>query len=104
MPIQLTAYERRDNTDRRAMGNKALEICRIVRTTEGIRSARFYWYGTETVVFLMEGETAALDAPGGERPEYGQAGFDLADMAKNILSWRLIEPRAGEDAYRAAGR
>jgi len=105
MPIQMGAWERRDNADRRAMGNTALELCRILRKRDGITSSRFYWYGTETIVVLTEGEAAALDTPSQGAPaDYARVGFALADMARNILNWRLADPRTGEETYRQAGR
>ena len=105
MPIQLIIWERRDNGDRETMGNTALEVCRIFRARDGITSARFYWSGSERVVFLTEGEAAALDTPGQAAPaEYGRAALVYADNARLTLSIRLTEPRASVDAYRAAGR
>jgi hypothetical protein len=105
MPIQLTIYERRDNGDREAMGNAALEACRIARKREGITSARFYWTGTETVVFLFEGEAAALNAPFTAAPaDATRLAFTLADNARMTLNIRLAEPRDAVQTYRAAGR
>lgn len=62
MPIQLSVWERRDNGDRETMGNIALELCRITRRLKGITSSRFYWYGSESIVFLNEGEAAAFSS------------------------------------------
>jgi len=102
MPIQLGIWERRDNADRRELGNTALQLCRIIRKRDGITSSKFYWYTLDTVVILTEGETAALDAPG--TAESARALFDLGDLARVTKYWRLGEPRAGEETYRAAGR
>jgi hypothetical protein len=105
MSIQLTVYERRDNGDREVMGNTALELCRIMRRLKGITSARFYWYGTESVVFLAEGETAALNTVGQAAPaDYFRLGFVLADNARVTLNMRLVDPRESIQTYRAAGR
>lgn len=105
MPIQLTVMERRDNADRRELGNTVLALCRAARARDGITSSKFYWYWTDTIVVVTEGETAALDAPGTAAPEeYARAGFALADMARLVMNWRLAEPRAGEETYRRAGR
>ena len=105
MPIQLMIWERRDNGDRETMGDTALEVCRIIRSRDGITSARFYWSGSETTVFLFEGEAAALDTPGQAAPaEYGRAGLVYADNARLIRNIRLTEPRVALETYRAAGR
>ncbi|MBW2142412.1 MAG: hypothetical protein JRG97_15365, partial [Deltaproteobacteria bacterium] len=69
---------------------------------EGVHSSKFYWYGPDTIVFLTEGETVTFDAPGG--PDSTRAAFAIADLAKLIMNWRLIDPRTGEEAYRRAGR
>ena len=102
MPIQLWVLERRDGADRNDLGNTALEACRVARAREGIRSARFYWYGPDTIVLLTEGDAAALDAPASA--DGAKAAFAMADMARLVMNWRLVEPRAGEETYRRAGR
>ena len=102
MPIQLTVLERRDNVNRDVLGNSALAMCRSIRSRDGIRSSRFYWYGPDTVVILTEGEAAALNAPVDEA--YAHARFELADLAKMTMNWRLVEPKTGVEAYRLAGR
>ena len=105
MPISIGIWERRDNGDREAMGNTALELCRIIRRRDGITSARFYWSLSETMVFLIEGEAVALDTPGQAAPaEYSRAGLAFADNARQVLNIRLAEPREALGTYRAAGR
>jgi hypothetical protein len=102
MPIQLIVLERRDSVDRDVLGNATLAMCRSVRSREGIRSSRFYWYGPDTVVIFTEGEAAALNAPIDEA--YARARFELADLAKMTMNWRLVEPKTGVEAYHLAGR
>lgn len=94
MPIQLTIYERRDNGSREAIGNTALELCRIARKREGITSARYYWTG-DSVAFLYEGDANAINSPYTEAQmeEYGRAAFVLMDNARITLNLRLIEAR-----------
>ncbi len=107
MPIQLQVWERRDSADRNALGNTALDLCRISRAVDGIRSSRFYWNGADNVVFLTDGETAALDTlgdPAKVTADQARALFALADLANATLSMRLGEPRAGAEAYSRAGR
>jgi hypothetical protein len=102
MPIQLIILERRDNADREDLGNAAFAMCRAMRANKGIRSSRFYWYGADTVVILTEGENEALDAP--FDAENARAAFDLTDLARMTMNWRLIEPRTGVETYKSAGR
>ena len=105
MPIQLAIWERRDNGRRETMGNIAFELCRLRRKSMGISSARFFWSGPDEIVFLVEGETAALDTPDPKiLTDYAWLGFILADQAREILNKRLIDPRAGLETYRTAGR
>ena len=105
MPIQLMICERRDNGDREAMGNTALELCRIIRRRDGIAAARFYWSGSENIVFLTEGEATALDTPAQAAPaDYARSAFVLADNARITLNMRLAEPRDALQTYRSAGR
>ena len=105
MPIQLSIWERRDNGDREVMGNTALAICRFERTTNGITSAKFYWSGSERIVFLTEGEGPALSGIGESYPpDYYKAGFVLADNARVTMNLRLTDPRESLETYRAAGR
>ena len=105
MPVQLNIYERRDNGDREAMGNSALQMTRIAKAREGIQSSRFYWHRVDTVVMISEGKAEALSSPGTAAPaDFARAGFDMADNARETLNWRLSDPRASEETYRAAGR
>jgi hypothetical protein len=107
MPIQLQVWERRDNGNREGMGNASIELCRIVRKVKGITSCRFYWSGTEIIVSLTEGETAALNdfgLSGDQLAKFNQLLFTLADNAKWTLNLRLVEPRDAVASYRSAGR
>ena len=107
MPIQFQVWERRDSADRNGLGNAALDLCRTSRAVEGIRSSRFYWNGTDAVVFLTDGETEALNNLGDGAKvtaDRARALFTLSDLAKATLSMRLAEPRAGEEIFRRAGR
>jgi hypothetical protein len=107
MPIQLSVWERRDNGNREALGNAALEACRIVRKVKGITSCRFYWSGSEYIVVLTEGETAALNGTGysaDQLAKYNKLGLIVADNAKQTLNLRLTEPRDALASYRSAGR
>ncbi|HEY41268.1 MAG TPA: hypothetical protein G4O18_05355 [Dehalococcoidia bacterium] len=105
MPIEISIWERRDNGDREVMGNTSVELCRIVRGRDGIRSAKFYWSGSERVVSIIEGETEALNAPATAAPaDYARLAFTLADNARNLMTLRLGEPRDALQTYRAAGR
>jgi hypothetical protein len=105
MPIQLMVWERRDSGNREAMGNTAVEMCRIARKNKGMTSSRFYWSGMESIVFLNEGETAALDVPGAAAPaDFWRLAFTLADNARMTLNMRLAEPRDALQTVRAAGR
>ncbi len=105
MPIQLAIWERRDNGRRETMGNVAFELCRLRRKSMGISSARFFWSGPDEIVFLVEGETAALDAPDLKiLADYAWLGFILADQARQTLNKRMIDPRTALETYRSAGR
>lgn len=102
MPNELWIFERRDDTNREALGNAALTMCRAWRAREGIRSARFYWHQADTVVLWIEAEEGGFNSPAGA--DYLRAGFELADLARTTLYLRMTEPRTGEEQYRAAGR
>jgi len=107
MPIQFQVWERRDSGNRETMGNAALEMCRIWRKAKGITISRFYWYGTDSIAFLTEGEAAALSNPGfpaDQLTKFGQQGFIIADNARQTLNMRLVEPRDAVASYRTAGR
>ncbi len=101
--IEITVFERRDNTDRVAFGNAALAFCRAIRAIEGITSAKFYWYPADSIVFIAEGERDALDKLN-DNDDYLRALFEVSDMARRVQIMRLIEPRAGQDNYQRAGR
>jgi hypothetical protein len=105
MPIQLNILERRDGGSRETMGNTALELCRLVRKNKGITSARFYWSGSEDIVFWVEGEASALDNPDpATLADYSRLLFTLADNARMTLTKRLADQKTSLQTYRNAGR
>jgi hypothetical protein len=105
MPIQLSIWERRDGGRRETIGTTALELCRLRRKSEGIHSARFYWSGSDEIVFLVEGEAAALDNLDQKTlADYAWLGLILADHARPTLTKKLSEPRDALQTYRTAGR
>lgn len=99
MAIQITRWERRDNADRDALGHAALNHCRAVRATEGMRSARFYWANTDTIAVLADAESQEVfDRP--PTPDGAKAAFALSDLARPVGMERWMEPGAGEQAFR----
>jgi hypothetical protein len=107
MAIQISIWERRDNGSREIMGSIALELCRILRKKSGINSARFYWAGSEEIMFLCEGEESALDSIPRVLdwgPEYAKLAFALADIARLTLNKQLITPQTAAQNYQLAGR
>ncbi|MFC1886776.1 hypothetical protein ACFLZM_06950 [Thermodesulfobacteriota bacterium] len=102
MPIDFSIWERRDGSDRRALGEAAFAFCRAIRSRDGIISSRFYWYRTDKVVFWTEGDEGAFGAQ--PDAEIAKAGFALADLSREVMHCRFSEPRLGEEAYRTAGR
>jgi len=103
MALQVSWWERRDAADRDALGSAALAHCRALRATEGMRSARFYWLGPDTLVLVEEVES--LDIPA-EAVQTDQARtlFVLADLARRTHAERWQDPGQGEAFYRLAGR
>ncbi len=101
--VEITVYERRDNTDRAAFGNAALASCRALRAIEGITSAKFYWYYADSIVFMAEGEQDALDKLGNNE-NYVRAFFEFSDMSRQVQIMRLIDPRTGQERYQRSGR
>ena len=102
MPIQLFMFERRDATDREDFGNAAYAACKAARAQEGVVSSRFFWADADTIVFLTEGSGEALDSQ--PTVDYMKALYELADKARLTMNQRLLDPRAGVDNYRRAGR
>ncbi len=102
MAIQLTRWERRDNADRNALGNAALEACRASRRVEGTQSCRFYWSSTDGIAILWEAESPLVfDQP--PTADQARAIFQLDDLAHPLAMERWADPRTGQDAYRLAG-
>ncbi len=103
MAMQVSWWERRDQADRDALGRAALEHCRALRTSEGLRSARFYWLGPDTLVLVEEVES--LDVPSETmQPDQARTLFALADLARQTRYERWQDPGQGEAFYRLAGR
>jgi hypothetical protein len=106
MPYRMYMWERRDNGDRNIMAVSSLTACRIMRKTDGISSAKFYWVGLDSIAMLVEGTNEALNTPfAGSAPgEAAKSNFDMADNARFTMDIRLIDAKAGEDAAKNAGR
>ena len=103
MAMQVSWWERRDPADRDALGRAALDHCRALRASEGMRSARFYWIGPDSLVLVEEVDS--LDIPS-EAMQADQARtlFALADLAQRTRFERWQDPGSGEAFYRLAGR
>jgi hypothetical protein len=103
MAMQVTYWERRDQADRDAVGRAALVYCRAARGQEGVREARFYWLGPDTLVVAEDVES--LDVPSTSvTPDQARALFALADLARRTGQERWQDPGRGEAFYRLAGR
>ncbi len=101
--IEITVFERRDNTSRTAFGNAALASCRAIRAIEGITSAKFYWYPADSIVFMAEGERDALDKLA-DNDNYLRTFLEVSDMGRRVQIMRLIDPRTGQETYQRTGR
>jgi hypothetical protein len=103
MAMAVSWWERRDQADRNALGAAALAHCRALRETPGMRSARFYWLGPDTVVLVEDVES--LDVPSEELAvEQSRTFFALADLARQTRQQRWQDPAQGETFYRLADR
>ena len=103
MAMQVSWWERRDHADRDAFGQAALAHCRALRGQEGMRSARFYWLGPDTMVLVEDVES--LDIPSaGLTPDQARTLFALADLARQTRRERWQDAGRGEAFYRLAGR
>jgi hypothetical protein len=102
MPLQIAAFDRRDNADRADLGNAAFAFCKSVRASDGVNSSKFYWYGADTIVIITDAETSYFESPA--HPDVAKNGFALTDLARMTLNWRLADPRAGQETYQKAGR
>jgi hypothetical protein len=103
MAITISRWTRRDNASIAALGDAAYQLCRATRTNAEIRSSRFYWVNSDTVVIQSEADSfEAFERRGS--PEEGKAVFALIDLARPAGTERWMEPRAAEEAYRLAGR
>src|SRR5215207_4124093 len=103
MALQVSWWDRRDQTDRDTLGRAALAHCRALRAGEGLRSARFYWLGPDTLVLVEDVES--LDIPSeGMTPDQAQTFFALADLARQTRYERWQDPGSGEAFYQLARR
>ena len=101
MAMQVSWWERRDHADRDALGHAALAHCRALREVEGMRSARFYWLGPDTLVLVEDVES--LDVPSTAlTADQAHTLFALADMARRTRQERWQDAGRGEAFYRLA--
>ncbi len=102
MPLFVTKYERRDGTDRDALGRAALTLCRANRAIEGVRNSRFYWANTDTVAVLTDAEAGSYGQGSGTPPtaDGAKAFFGMADLARQVSDETWGEAAAGEEVYR----
>lgn len=109
MPIAMFKAARYPSTDRVDLAKAAFTWCQSVRSVEGAR-ARFFWDGPNDVGFLIEAEsmsalmTATANADSGVPAELTTAMLALADLAAPERPTYWVDPKAGEEVYRQAGR
>lgn len=103
MPLSISRWERRDNSDRDAFARAALDLCRAWRAEDGVRGARFYWASADTLVTMLDAESPEVfdRQPNAMR---GRALFALSDLARNLGNERWGDARTGEEAFHIAGR
>jgi hypothetical protein len=99
--IDVTHWERRSDADREALGKSALALTQAMRSS-GATDARFYWSGPDTVVVQVDVGERMTEAP--PSPEAARALFAMGDLARQSHRELWMAPRAGEQAYRSAGR
>ncbi len=103
MAMQVSWWERRDAADRDGLGRAALDYCRAARGQPGVRSARFYWLGPDTLVLVEDVES--LDIPSTSlTADQARTLFALADRAHQRHRERWQDPTVGETFYRLADR
>jgi len=104
MPLFLSKHERRDNADRDAMARAALDLCRVTRARDGVRSARFYWVNTDTIGLIVDAEAGSFGQGSAQTgsPAEAKAMFAFSDLARGTSSETWGEAGAGEQLYRAA--
>lgn len=104
MPLHLSKWERRAGSDRDMFGNAALNLCRVARSVDGVRSARFYWANADTVGFAVDAEPGAWGTGSAAPPNADQAKamFALSDLARQTSAETWGEAGAGEAMYRSA--
>lgn len=100
MPMYFSRYERRDGSDRDAMAKAALQLCRAVRSEEGVRDARFFWANWDTIVTLFNAEMGVLgpDARVSSAAR-ARASRELTDLARLTAHEVWGEAGMAEEAY-----
>jgi hypothetical protein len=103
MAIIVNHWSRRDGASMEKLGQAAYELCRTSRAAQGLRSSRFYWVNSDTIVIQSEADSfEALDRP--PTPELAKAVFALSDLARADATERWMDPRDATETYRRAGR
>jgi hypothetical protein len=102
MPLHVTKHERRDGADRNEFGKAALNICRVARSREGVRDARFYWAGWDTIGIVINADIGAWgpgSGGGGPVPEVAKATRAMSDLARMVSNETWGDAAVGEQAY-----
>ena len=104
MPLHVSKYERRDNTDRNDLAQAALETCRSARETAGVNNSRFYWVNADEIAILVDAEPGAWGQGSGNEPQPRgmKALFALSALAKSTSSETWADARSGEQTYKVS--
>jgi hypothetical protein len=103
MPLFVSKWERRDGADRDALGRAALNLCRWARSQEGVRDARFYWAGTDTVAFVTTVEPGGrwgIGSGNPPTPDGSKVQFALSDLARVVANEAWADAATGEQSFR----
>ena len=107
MPLHVTKFERRDGVDRNEFGKGALNLCRVARSREGVRDARFYWANWDTVAVTVSAEPGAWgpgSGGGAPVPEVAKATAGMSDLGRMVYNETWGDAAMGEQAYLASKR
>lgn len=102
MTINIWHWERRDAADREDLGKAAFALTQAMRASEDVHSSRFYWVDADTIAVMTDATGAVSDAP--PNPDAAMAMFALSDLARQSRREQWMDPGAGEQTYRLAGR
>ncbi len=99
MTLVYSRWQLKPGADRARLGDLMLDYCRWQKSTDGVRSARYFWPTANTIATLTEYEKNSYIFATPADAAVMKLGFAISDLADQVTWENWADARAGTDNW-----